>query len=233
MTGLRRLIHGVLKRLGYRISRIDVKSIDSIAHNLPDSVNAFYADPQWVQEYASPARLAFFEQIVDLALEAGVRIDGRRVCDVGCGTGHLLAAVQRRTHLATLTGYEQSRAALDVARRTCPTAVLGEIDLLRDAPTEKFDVVFCTEVLEHLVEPEVGLRSLAGMIAEGGWLVLTVPNGRKDTFEGHIQFWSPESWQHFLERDGCGLPRRSGTFGPGEAHLFAILGPNASLPGVP
>ena len=29
--------------------------------------------------------------------------------------------------------------------------------------------------------------------------MITVPNGRIDTFEGHINFWSPESWKVFIE----------------------------------
>ena len=28
--------------------------------------------------------------------------------------------------------------------------------------------------------------------------MITVPNGRIDTFEGHINFWSPESWNIFI-----------------------------------
>ena len=32
-----------------------------------------------------------------------------------------------------------------------------------------------------------------------GVLILTVPNGKIDTFMGHINFWSPESWAIFLK----------------------------------
>jgi hypothetical protein len=31
-----------------------------------------------------------------------------------------------------------------------------------------------------------------------GIALLTLPKGRTDTFAGHINFWSPESWTVFL-----------------------------------
>lgn len=67
-----------------------------------------------------------------------------------------------------------------------------------------------TEVLEHLVHPEAALRKLAKV---GRTLLLTVPDGRRDTTEamqfnpewgsyrGHVNFWSPESWAVWLKRE--------------------------------
>src|SRR5262249_22983755 len=67
------------------------------------------------------------------------------------------------------------------------------------------DVVFCIEVLEHLTHPDKALRRLLTMLNTRGVAILTVPNGRLDTFEGHINFWSPESWEVFIREvcNGC------------------------------
>ena len=33
-----------------------------------------------------------------------------------------------------------------------------------------------------------------------GKLIISVPDGRIDTFSGHINFWSPESFKIFIEK---------------------------------
>lgn len=60
-------------------------------------------------------------------------------------------------------------------------------------------MLFCTEVLEHLLFPDKALKNILKMIANNGTLLVTVPNGRTDTYKGHINFWSPESWKVFIE----------------------------------
>lgn len=45
----------------------------------------------------------------------------------------------------------------------------------------------------------VTLKNLIGMVDKSGIALVTVPDGRIDTFEGHINFWSPESWEVFVK----------------------------------
>jgi hypothetical protein len=59
-----------------------------------------------------------------------------------------------------------------------------------------FDTVFCCETLEHLLIPSKALKNLLN--ATNFKCVLTVPDGRTDTYPGHINFWSEESWGSFL-----------------------------------
>jgi SAM-dependent methyltransferase len=42
-------------------------------------------------------------------------------------------------------------------------------------PDEKFDLVLCTEVLEHISEHEEALDELTRIMNSGGWLLITVP----------------------------------------------------------
>jgi 2-polyprenyl-3-methyl-5-hydroxy-6-metoxy-1,4-benzoquinol methylase len=65
----------------------------------------------------------------------------------------------------------------------------------------RYDVIFCTEVLEHLEKPHVALANLVAALNPGGILVLTVPDGRQDTINEHLNFWSPEGWRAFLIRE--------------------------------
>ena len=69
----------------------------------------------------------------------------------------------------------------------------------------KYDVILCTEVLEHLEYPWRGLQTLMSAARPGGRVVITVPNGRLDRSNEHINFWSSESWRAFIERECSGL----------------------------
>jgi SAM-dependent methyltransferase len=45
-------------------------------------------------------------------------------------------------------------------------------------PDASFDLVLCTQVIEHLLDPALGLRELARVLAPGGRLVITTDNER-------------------------------------------------------
>jgi 2-polyprenyl-6-hydroxyphenyl methylase/3-demethylubiquinone-9 3-methyltransferase len=48
------------------------------------------------------------------------------------------------------------------------------IDLVVDAP---FDAILLTEVIEHVAHPDRFLRTIAKLLRNNGWLILTTPNG--------------------------------------------------------
>ncbi|MSY15209.1 MAG: methyltransferase domain-containing protein, partial [Actinobacteria bacterium] len=50
-------------------------------------------------------------------------------------------------------------------------------DILEIPTDEKFDLVICTEVLEHVPDPVSSLKKLFALAAEGGHVLITVPFG--------------------------------------------------------
>lgn len=198
----------------------------AVHHNSPDRLQELWSDPQMVRDHSGEGRLELFRCIVDMLAEKGIGIDGRTVADVGCGTGHLLLAVARKHRPARLTGFEYVPAAVDAARRTVPGGDVRRLDLYEGTP-DRFDVVLCVEVLEHLLHPDRALHSLADMISDGGVAVVTVPDGRRDTFPGHINFWSPESWDVFLHDRLRGVEVETGRLTGGV--LFAVLRKTAPM----
>lgn len=178
--------------------------IDPIHHNTLKRLNEIFSKPKFVKEYISPERIAFYHIIVKLCLDKGITFNQKTVADIGCGTGHLLKFISEEFDDVTITGFEYSDAAIKVAKTTCPKATFFKFDIYQGT-YQKFDVVFCIEVLEHLLYPDEALKNCLKIILNGGTLIITVPNGRNDTYLGHINFWSPESWKVFIETNCEGL----------------------------
>lgn len=105
---------------------------------------------------------------------------GERALDVGCGTGTLALAVQRRVGA---TGYvagidpaarQIARARAKAARRRLPIDFrLGVIERL-DFADHSFDVAFSTLMMHHLPAPlkRQGLAEIARTLKPGGRLVI-------------------------------------------------------------
>jgi 2-polyprenyl-3-methyl-5-hydroxy-6-metoxy-1,4-benzoquinol methylase len=168
-------------------------------HNSKEGLNEFYSDREAVESYLDPG---FYDRLIDLLRTHGVDYEQKRVADIGCGTGGLLRALKNRYQPLSLTGFEYSENAIDIARSQVSGAEFCYFDIY-EGSARQFDVIFCIEVLEHLLHPDTALRNVVSMLANSGTALLTVPNGRIDTFEGHINFWSPESWEVFL-KNVCG-----------------------------
>ncbi|MCF6241394.1 MAG: class I SAM-dependent methyltransferase, partial [Bacteroidales bacterium] len=118
-------------------------------------------------------------------------------------------------------GYDASNVAVEIAKKHLPNGVFKEFDIYKPSD-ENFDVLFCMEVLEHLLYPEKAMKNIIGRMHEDSVLLLTVPNGRKDSWLGHINFWSPESWNIFIELNSNGFPFKTGELS--DTALYAIIG---------
>jgi 2-polyprenyl-3-methyl-5-hydroxy-6-metoxy-1,4-benzoquinol methylase len=80
---------------------------------------------------------------------------------------------------ARLTAIDVSGVYLEIARKNLAgyevRYLKGEVDKL-DLPSASFDRVICTEVLEHVVDPDAVLEGIARVLRPSGVAVVTVPN---------------------------------------------------------
>lgn len=108
-------------------------------------------------------------------LEEAVPLAPRRVLDAGCGEGHVTAWLAEALPASRITGVDGRAEAIEAYRKRNPGAD-GMAGDLRALPFEAgaFDLVVCTEVLEHLPEPADVLRELGRVCS--GHLLLTVPH---------------------------------------------------------
>lgn len=97
---------------------------------------------------------------------------GKRVLDVGCGGGILAESMAREG--ATVTGLDMGGEPLSVARlHALETG--ASIDYVQEtvedhaaAHPERYDVVTCMEMLEHVPDPASIVRACAALVKPGG-----------------------------------------------------------------
>jgi 2-polyprenyl-3-methyl-5-hydroxy-6-metoxy-1,4-benzoquinol methylase len=99
---------------------------------------------------------------------------GRRLLDVGAAEGAL--ARRLREQGWRVTAIEADPALAEAATAHCEAVVRADLDAGVPPLDGPFDVIVCGDVLEHLVDPLAGLRGLAGVLAPGGAIVLSIPN---------------------------------------------------------
>lgn len=221
MRQILKLIHNFFLVLGIDISLVKKQTkISSLQHNSKESMHAFYSDPQNVKQYLGSERIRFYNSIITLLKEKNYDLSKKEIADIGCGTGHLLLYISQNFKPLTLTGFEYVESALKIARNTLPSANFIYYDIYEES-IYQFDFIFCTEVLEHLLYPDKALKNLEKMLKPGGVLLLTIPNGRNDTYKGHINFWSPESWSVFLSNSLPQIKIETGVIGGTD--LYGII----------
>jgi len=97
--------------------------------------------------------------------------------DVGCGTGFNLTRLRRlEAPFASYLGVDLTPEMLAIARRKHadePRAAFVRMDLRDlDALDSRFDIVICTWVVSHLVDPQAGIAVMCDLLADDGRALL-------------------------------------------------------------
>jgi len=100
----------------------------------------------------------------------------RRVLDVGCGRGQM-GRILHEQFDCTVTGIELNpefaRECVGYERVLVGSA---EDPALLASINERFDVILCGDVLEHLREPQIPLQAFHQLLSSNGRLLISVPN---------------------------------------------------------
>lgn len=111
---------------------------------------------------------------VAMRLIAGLSVGD--VLDVGCGEGESAEEIRKLTN-ATVRCVDVSQVAVQSTRNRGFDA--RQVDL-NDEPLpfddESFDLVYLTEVIEHLVRPDRALQEIRRVLRPAGHLVVSTPN---------------------------------------------------------
>ncbi|HEX2828799.1 MAG TPA: bifunctional 2-polyprenyl-6-hydroxyphenol methylase/3-demethylubiquinol 3-O-methyltransferase UbiG [Burkholderiales bacterium] len=156
------------QELTSNVDPLELEKFSQLAHRWWDPQSEFKPLHE-----INPLRLGYIETI------AG-GLQGKRVLDVGCGGGILSEAMAARG--AIVTGIDLADKPLKVAKlhlfesglKVDYRRIAAE-ELARD-PGERYDVVTCMEMLEHVPDPAQTVRACGELVKPGGHVFFATIN---------------------------------------------------------
>jgi len=137
-----------------------------------------------------------------LKMIKGLRFD--TYLDAGCGVGTLLQDIHVHYPDAKLYGAEYSDSGTAIARQKNPNANICQLDLAKQTLPQKFDLVTCVDVLEHIVNDQNAMNHLYKMTSQ--YLLVVVPTGplfeQERLSVGHVHGYSHLEVKTKLEKAG-------------------------------
>jgi ubiquinone/menaquinone biosynthesis C-methylase UbiE len=168
--------------------------------------------------------LFIVEKLMDRAQELGRPI---RVLDVGCGDIYIARTfvasfvVKKTSVIEQYVGFDIDDKRLEKTKATAPKSfpvklVCGDITDkgLRQFQSKQFDVITCTEVLEH-IRPEFVEGVLAEFKRVACYGYISTPNftgGTGEIPDDHIKEWDCAELTAVMEKVGIKVEQRIGVF---------------------
>ena len=115
------------------------------------------------------------------------------ILDAGCGLGATINEIAQVFPGASFTGIDFSAGAIEWCKDALTEHRWFVADVSKPFSLGKFDLILCTEVIEHLDDPVTTIRNLLTQLDVDGNLLLTTPNGRihqTEKFVGHLQHFN-------------------------------------------
>lgn len=199
--------------------------------------NPWYTDSQfeWAEKESIRRiynqRILFFYKIVEREI---ARKGGVTLLDYGCGDGYWSLVLSHFLG-CKVTGVDYNPLRLERAKSIVKNAKFIESDLRkRNENLGKFDIVFCSQVIEHIEGDVSFLENIRNHLKEGGILILGTTNegcltqrfrnyitrGETD----HVHFYTEKEIKFKIEKAGFVIKNiYREVFFPGSDKLYYML----------
>jgi len=157
----------------------------------------------------NPAQKYRFKLILD-ELRRNQSFGAINFVDIGCGQGDLLLEVKRTFPGFNLLGLELSHEGVNIVKKKTGIGNIFQADLLGYSnELNTFhgwaDIAVCTEVLEHVDDPVLFLKTSMKFLKTRGMLIITLPGGPMSIFDksiGHRQHFNKETSRQLFKDAG-------------------------------
>lgn len=122
-----------------------------------------------------------------------------RLLDLGCGKGHLLVMIKQHFPELECAGMDISESAIGMLKETVPQVTWMAADIQQPLDPSRhgtFDLVICSEVIEHCEHVTPILENILRLTRPGGYILITLPGGSRykiDEKLGHLRHYTLEA----------------------------------------
>ena len=155
---------------------MNIKNLDHDEVNKFDELSAKWWDKDGEfrpLHQINPLRVNFIEERSS--------VEGKKLLDVGCGGGILAEALNELG--ANVTGIDASENTIGVAKSHSRSIGSDVIyiqntieEFISSHPNEKFDVITCLEMLEHVPSPNEIIKSCSNLLKDDGNIFFSTIN---------------------------------------------------------
>jgi ubiquinone/menaquinone biosynthesis C-methylase UbiE len=165
-----------------------------VIDNSSEAYDRFWGDSAISEKYVESS-MTFYQEVLD---KCRSYLRGT-ILDSGCGTAGFFGLISKNNIRAELYGMDFSLSSIRRSRERVPGGGFIVSDIRNIGYSDhSFDVVICTETLEHLELPDTALLEIKRVCKDGGTIIITVPNGDRDSYVGHLNFWNKDSFMKFI-----------------------------------
>lgn len=139
--------------------------------------------------------------------------DNLTILNAGCGSGEMCVLLAQTNPTWTIDGIDLDQQGLEMSKEIVSALALANVNIYESSieswaqtQTNKYDVILCTDVLEHIEDDVQAVRDLHTMLAKDGVLYITVPAlqavfGHHDVALGHFRRYNKRSIRASLSND--------------------------------
>lgn len=160
----------------------------------------------------NPISRFFLDNFTKVLIDTIKQFKPESILDVGAGEGFVLEKLRQNKIGKKLEGIEYMDEAIALGKKTNPQVKIKKGDIYKlPYKDNSFDLIICTEVLEHLEDPKIALAELKRVTKKH--VILSVPNEPLFTIQRflrgknilklgdhpeHIQHWNSNSFRRFV-----------------------------------
>jgi len=156
----------------------------------------FWASKEAMVSYFEPSRIAFYKEVMNfIPKKTG------KVLDIGCGDGYFLTQIAKRDkHFGNnFTGIDYASSGFKKAEKLLPKARFIQADASQlPFNNNYFNLIIIMETFEHLENWDMSLKEAMRTLKKKGKLFITIPDGEKDSWVGHTNFWSERAFAKII-----------------------------------